>query len=122
MMAFRKFMGTKFTKGLIVLFIILQLAACSNEDSEGMGTVTVYWTAPLARADETTPLSPAEIDGYRVYYGKVSGDYLNQLEIIDSTTQEATVTATRGLYYFVFTCFDTDGRESGYSKEFSIRI
>lgn len=122
-MAFKNFMKADITKSLIVLMMALPIAACSGEDAEGVGTgsVSIDWIAPSLRADENT-LSLAEIDGYRVYYGKTSGDYLNQIDIIDSTAQEATVTATRGNYYYVVTCIDTAGRESVYSEEVSIRI
>ena len=37
------------------------------------GSITVNWIAPVARVDGP-PLSLAEIDGYRIHYGKFSGN------------------------------------------------
>jgi hypothetical protein len=89
-------------KSLFVLSLTLLLSACSTEDSEAPGTiteasrtVTVDWTAPLAREDNTTLLL-SDIAGYRVYYGKTSGDYPDQIEIIDSSADSTAVTASPG--------------------------
>ncbi|MDT8453064.1 MAG: fibronectin type III domain-containing protein [Gammaproteobacteria bacterium] len=98
-----------------------EVDSTTQVDSNEPSTVTVNWTAPVARTDDT-PLSLSEITGYRVYYGQASGDYSNQLDINDSSAIEATLDVTPGLYYFVVTCLDTAGHESVYSEEVMISI
>jgi len=79
------------------------------------GSLDLSWTAPVARADGT-PLSLADINGYRIYYGSSDGNYPESVEISDGTAQSATVTGIPvGSYHVVMTTYDTDGRESNYS-------
>jgi hypothetical protein len=74
------------------------------------------WTAPVARADGT-PLSLADIDGYRIHYGESAGNYTYSVNIADGTAQSATVKDVPvGKYYVVMTTYDASGLESGYSK------
>jgi hypothetical protein len=83
------------------------------------GSFTLNWTAPATRADGT-PLSLADIDGYRIYYGDSAGSYPNSVNIADGTAQTATVTGVpAGTHYVVMTTYDVGGRESGYSPEIS---
>lgn len=123
----RDLMKVNYSKSLIALSMTLQLVSCSGSSEDlgtatnTIGTGTVNWTAPAAREDGN-PLSLSDINGYRVYYGSASGDYINSIDVNDSTAQEATVTAIQGLYYYVVTCIDTAGRESLYSPEFEITI
>jgi NedA-like, galactose-binding domain/Putative Ig domain len=80
------------------------------------GSLALQWTAPVTRADGT-PLSLADIDGYRIYYGDSVGNYPNRLEVPDGTAQSATITDIPvGTYYIVMTTYDVDGRESAYSS------
>ena len=80
------------------------------------GNLDLNWTAPVARADGT-PLSLADIDGFRIYYGESEGQYTESVEITDGTAQSATVTGIPvGSYHIVMTTYDMDGRESGYSS------
>ena len=80
------------------------------------GAIDLTWTAPSTRADGT-PLSLAEISGYRIYYGESEGDYPNSADVADGTATSATVTDIPvGNYYLVMTTYDVDGRESGYSS------
>jgi hypothetical protein len=77
------------------------------------------WKAPAARTDGT-PLSLADIDGYRIHYGKSSGTYNNHFTLSDGTAQKVTLTDIPvGTYYLVMTTFDSAGRESDYSSEVS---
>jgi len=79
------------------------------------GSMNLSWTAPSTRADGT-PLSLADIDGYRIYYGASKGNYPDYVQINDGTAQSARVTDLPvGSYNVVMTTFDGDGRESGYS-------
>ena len=80
------------------------------------GSITLQWTAPVTRADGT-PLSLADIDGYRIFYGDSAGNYPNRLEVPDGTAQSATITDIPvGTYYIVMTTYDVGGRESAYSS------
>jgi hypothetical protein len=80
------------------------------------GSLTLQWTAPVTRTDGT-PLSLADIDGYRILYGDSAGNYPNQLDVPDGTAQSATITDLPvGTYYIVMTTYDVDGRESAYSS------
>lgn len=141
-MTFIRFIKFNYTRGLIALSMALLISACNsgggaigvNGDTGGdrtvvdggvvysaKGTVTIDWVAPVARTDGSA-LSLSDIAGYKVYYGKASGDYSNSLEVKDSSSQSTTVPVTSGPYYFVITCLDTLGHESIYSNEFKITI
>lgn len=81
------------------------------------GSATLNWTAPVARADGS-PLSLADIDGYRVYYGTSSGNYPNSVNINDGTAVQFTLNNLPvGRYYLVMTTYDVAGRESVSSPE-----
>jgi len=91
----------------------VQVVAASTPST---GTVTLKWKAPVARADGT-PLSLADIGGYRIHYGKSSGNYTSLLDVPDGTAQSVTLTdLPLGVtYYIVLSTYDVAGRESGYS-------
>jgi|GEM_PF-2650733 len=79
--------------------------------------LTLSWIAPVEREDGT-PISMAEIAGYRVYYGTSPGSYTNQVDVQGGSTMQVTLTnLTKGAYYIVVTTYDSDGRESAYSQE-----
>jgi hypothetical protein len=76
------------------------------------GSFSLSWTAPVSRQDGS-PMSLAELDGYRVYYGSKQGDYPNSIDINDGTASATTVSNVPvGDYYIVMTTYDSDGRES----------
>ena len=80
------------------------------------GSLTLQWTAPVTRADGT-PLSLADIDGYRIYYGDSAGNYPNRVDVSDGTAQSATITDIPvGTYYIVMTTYDFGGLESAFSS------
>jgi len=131
-MTFRWFMRSSFIEILMALVMTVQLAACGGgggADSAAAVTessvatevtassATLAWVAPVARAD-ASPLSLAEIGGYRVYYGTIEGDYPNRIELADGSADQVTLTdLPPGTYYFVVTTYDMGGRESEYSSE-----
>ena len=79
--------------------------------------VTLSWVAPVEREDGT-PISMAELAGYRVYYGTSAGNYTTQVDINNGSTMNVTLSGlTTGTYYIVVTAIDVDGRESVYSQE-----
>jgi len=88
-----------------------------TSDPVQTGSITLQWTAPVARADGT-PLSLADIDGYRIHYGESSGNYTHHFTLTDGTAQNVTLTGLPvGTCYLVMTTYDVDGRESVYSSE-----
>ena len=81
------------------------------------GSATLSWTAPVARADGS-PLSLADIEGYRIYYGTSAGNYPNSVDINDGTAEQLTLRDLPvGTYHLVMTTYDTAGRESVFSPE-----
>jgi fibronectin type 3 domain-containing protein len=84
--------------------------------------MTLNWTAPTSRADGS-PLSLADIDGYRIYYGTAHASYTGKLDVPNGTAQSATLSSLVAgtTYYLVMTTYDINGLESGYSAEISKR-
>ena len=83
------------------------------------GAFTLKWTAPKTRSNGS-PLSLADINGYRIYYGKSPGKYSEVFDVADGTAQSAKVTnLPAGTYYLVMTTYDNSGLESKHSKEVS---
>jgi hypothetical protein len=82
------------------------------------GSFSLSWTAPVTRADGE-PLSLADINGYRVYYGTSRGSYPNQVNITDGAATRKTINnlAPGKRYYLVMTTYDNAGRESAPSPE-----
>ena len=86
---------------------------------QGTGSFSISWTAPVTRADGT-PMSLADIDGYRIYYGTSRGKYTYQVNINNGAATGKTVSnLALGKYYLVMTTYDYSGRESARSPEIS---
>ena len=133
MMSLRQFSQIGFVRAFSYLLIIAQLGACGGGGGSNSGeslldspsplvskapasSATLNWTAPVARSDQS-PLSLAEIGGYRVYYGTVEGEYPFRIDVNDGTAVEVVINdLPTGTYYFVVTTYDTEDRESEYSK------
>lgn len=78
--------------------------------------VNLSWVAPFEREDNN-PISPAEIAGYKIYYGTAQGNYTKSIDINNGATDNFTVeNLASGTYYFVITTRDNEGRESQYSS------
>jgi len=122
------------SKALLGLVFSVLLTACSTEENYtgsldgGSGAigggvvqgtthnVTLSWVAPVEREDGT-PISMAEIAGYRIYYGDTEGDYSNEVDVSDGDTMQVTLRdLPAGTYYIVLTTLDMDGRESIHSE------
>ncbi len=83
------------------------------------GSFNLSWTAPTTRSDGT-PLSLADIDGFRIYYGTSRGNYPNSINVNDGSAQSAVVKDIPvGSYYMVMTTYDVNGLESSYSSAIS---
>ncbi|MGB5260356.1 MAG: putative Ig domain-containing protein, partial [Gammaproteobacteria bacterium] len=93
----------------------VSLPAFSIQVNVSTGSFSLSWTAPTTRADGT-PISLAEIDGYRVYYGTSPGNYPNSVNITDGTATATTVNNIPvGNYSVVMTTYDNNGMESAQS-------
>ena len=78
------------------------------------GSVTLSWTAPTENEDGS-PLT--DLDGYRLYWGKASGNYPDSITINnESITTYVVENIPSGTYEFVATSFNTSGVESRYSN------
>ncbi len=83
--------------------------------SSNTGSMTLQWTAPVARTDGT-PLSLSEIAGYHVHYGKSPGSYSSHINITNGSLQSVTLKGLPvGTYYIAMSTYDDSGLESQYS-------
>lgn len=85
-------------KSLLCLFF---LAAAAHAE-----TAAVAWTQS----------TEATVNGYRVYFGTLSGIYPECVQTIDAHVEIAGLTPGQ-TYYFVVVAFDDTGLESEYSDE-----
>ena len=82
-----------------------------------VGNVTLSWTAPTKNTDGTTLTNLA---GYRVYYGKQSGQYTQTLSLPSpSFTSVSIEDLASGTWYFAVKTLASDGDESAYSGQVS---
>jgi hypothetical protein len=120
-------------KVLVCMLAVTQLTACGGggggstasvggSTPGGGGTpqaasLSLSWVAPVARTDGT-PISLADIEGYKVYYGASAGNYTGVASITDGSQTSVTITGvTSGTYHVAMTTYDTNGLESPYSPE-----
>ena len=117
---------------LVCMLAVTQLVACGGggggsasvggSTPGGTGTtqtssLSLSWVAPVARTDGT-PISLADIEGYKVYYGTSAGSYTGVADITDGSQTSVTITGiTSGTYHVAMTTYDTNGLESPYSAE-----
>ena len=91
-------------------------------DDTAVADVSLSWTAPSEREDNTA-ISLSEIAGYKIYYGTTQGDYRSSINIDDNSADGHTfMDFPVGTYFFVITTYDMNGRESQYSSELSVSI
>lgn len=93
----------------------------STDTATGNNSVTLTWNAPISRADGNTPMSPGEIDGYIIHYGKTSRQYDKSVNVIDGAAVSHTIKGlSDGTHYFSVVTYDVNGVESAYSSEASV--
>lgn len=119
-------------KVLVGMLAVSQLIACVDEGNSasttsgsmpgGGGTtqsssLSLSWVAPVTRADGT-PISLADIDGYKVYFGTSTGNYTGSVDVTDGSQNSVTVTGlSGGTYHVAMTTYDNNGLESITSPE-----
>jgi hypothetical protein len=64
----------------------------------------------------------SDLDGYKVYYGITSHQYLSSLDVGNSTNANISNLGEGRTYYFAVTAYDINGNESSYSQEVQVAI
>jgi hypothetical protein len=117
-------------KVLVGVLVVSLLVACGGGGNTAAGGSTsvgtgatqsssfsLSWVAPVTRTDGT-PITLAEIEGYKVYIGTSAGSYSNIVDITDGSQTSATITGlSGGAYHVAMTTYDNNGIESPYSPE-----
>ena len=83
------------------------------------GQVSLSWEAPSVNEDGT-PLT--NLAGYKIYYGTVSGNYTQNVDVGNVTTYIFTNLTNGKTFYFVATAYNAAKYESKYSNELSKTI
>ena len=79
--------------------------------------MTVSWARPTKNTDGS-PLD--DLAGYRLYYGKASGNYSQSLSIPNAAVTSAVVEKLAAArWYFAVRAYKKNGIESDYSAEVS---
>jgi hypothetical protein len=68
------------------------------------------------------PSTSSGIAGYHLYYGGVSHNYTNMVDVGNATNATITGLTTGAVYYFAVTAYNASGLESAYSNEASYTI
>lgn len=86
--------------------------------SNGLGSAVLTWSPPTQKEDGTA----VELAGYRVYWGKASGNYTDFEEVGTDVVTHVVDDLTSGTWYFAVTAVDPNGIESNFSNEASKQI
>jgi len=79
------------------------------------GQAMLQWVAPVESADGS-PLT--DLAGYRIYYGRASGDYAQTVEVNSPGVSSYLVeNLSSGPWYFAVAAYDRSDRESEMSNE-----
>jgi hypothetical protein len=80
-----------------------------------LGSVTLNWIAPTENTDNSPLL---DLAGYKIYYGRSSGEYTHEIRIINAgLTTYVVDNLVAGTYYFAATAFNSANVESEFSGE-----
>lgn len=105
--------------GLILLYGCGDVGSgTSSPGTTNLGIAGLNWVAPTTNTDGT-PLT--NLTGYKVYFGKSSGNYGTPIDV-GNTTSYSITGLTSGTYFFVVTAYDTQGIESSFSNQASKTI
>jgi len=102
-----------FFRGIQLSLFALLFLFLSNAFS--FYSVTLSWDPPTQYTDGS-PLDPADIGGYILYYGTASQNYTVSVDVGDVTTKTIAGLLDTTTYYFVATAYDIMGTESGFSS------
>lgn len=80
-----------------------------------LGSTSLSWSAPTQNEDGT---ALTDLAGYKIYYGRSSGNYSNEIRIDNaSVTNYLVENLSPSTYYFAATAFNAEGTESRLSGE-----
>ena len=94
---------------------ILGLALLHNSGNALGVTIPAAESATLAWDSSST----ADVAGYRVYFGAVSGNYTSSVEAGNATTNTVPGLVSGAVYFFAVKAYDANGLESAFSNEIS---
>jgi fibronectin type 3 domain-containing protein len=66
-----------------------------------------------------SPNEEPDVAGYRIYYGTMSGEYINFVNVGAATSYRLGNLLEDVMYYIALTAYDAAGNESDYSEEVS---
>jgi Fibronectin type III domain len=113
---------------LIGIYMLLALHGCvtTSLDTQApgapvdpVGQIRLSWKAPTTRADGTPS---ADIAGFRLHYGLMSGTYAFMKTVGAQTTVAVSGLEPGRTYYFAVTAHDSAGNESRLSDEVTITV
>ena len=82
---------------------------------DALGSVSLSWNPPTENTDGSTL---QDLAGYKIYYGRDSGEYDHQIRIDNpGLTAYVVERLLPGTYYFAATAFNASGIESAFSGE-----
>lgn len=79
-------------------------------------SIDLEWVAPSTNSDGSPVV---DLQGFKVYYGTNSGDYVNSIDVGNSTSCVVSSLSQGTVYYFVVVAYDSAGTESNPSNEVS---
>ena len=79
-----------------------------------LGELNISWVQPSENVDGS-PLT--DLASYRIYYGSVSRNYSDSIDVADAVATSHVFTALSGDYFVTMTALDLEGNESAYSNE-----
>ena len=105
-----KYESYRLKKLLILSFIVvlISLWTFSGQNANAVD-VTLSWNAN----------NESNLAGYKIYYGTLSGEYSNAVDVSGATEAIVSDLDPYTTYYFAATAYSALGQESGYSNEVS---
>ncbi len=101
-------------KGILICFAILLILLLKPFDSYALN-LELRWSAPATTVDGSALTG---LDGFKIYYGTVSGNYTASIDVADAAqTYYSLSSIPDGTYYFVVAAYDADGNEGELSNE-----
>ena len=76
--------------------------------------VKIDWNAPIINSDGT---ALTDLAGYKLYYGRASGDYDSAIDVGNSTSFVLSDLTLGETYFFALKSYDLSGNESAFSDE-----
>lgn len=82
--------------------------------------IILFAPAPPLFAEDTVlswdPSPDSDVSGYQVYHGMASNQYIESVDVGNTTTYTLSA-LTAGVHYFAVTAYNSSGNNSGFSNE-----